>query len=312
MTFVQLTNLNKNFCLFLMQTMSFKSYYTYHSTPVILKEQPSPTTGKIGLIELGGTFKKPAKHVHKVYIDDTLVECPHALADAQITALLAPQAQIYAYIAQNTFDGLYRALHRAIEENCVAIVLGWAAPESPSEMKRFDGLFREARQANIYIFAAMGPEISFPASRPCVYGCGVDVKSDYEQILSYSGTSAIAPVWAAFISRLSRDDRRRLRHSITEGDAPGQIVIEKSMPAPISTKIVYFKVEGAQWGKAPLKVQFQDCSLPPTRQRIWSFGDNTTSTAQHPVHMYKRAGCYDVKLKNENGEYIKKYLIRVK
>ena len=291
--------------------MSFSSYYVYHDgTPTL----PCFTgaAGKIGLIELGGKFKKPSPNVHKVYIDETLVECKHALADAEITCALAPQAQIFAYIARNTFDGLYRALHRAIEDDCVAIVLGWAAPESPSEMRRFDGLFREARQANIFIFAAASEaEISFPASRPCVYACGpMDLKSNYDQILCYGGNSAAAPVWAAYVSQLTKRERRILRQSLKEGDAPSNIQI--ALPEePDASPIVYFETEGKHWGKAPLTVQFYERAAPPVHKRLWTFGDGATSSAQHPAHIYMKTGYYSVTLQNAHGVYTKKYLIRV-
>lgn len=298
--------------------MSFSSYYTYHDGPIVLPPVLPflGAAGKIGLIELGGTFKKPSPNVHKVYIDETLVQCKHARADAEIVSFLAPQAQIYAYVARNTYDGLYRALHRAIEDECVAIVLGWAAPESPSQLRRFDGLFREARQANIFIFAAMSEaDISFPASRPCVYACGpMDLKSDYEQILSYGGNSAMPPVWAAYVSQLTRRQRKTLKESLQGGDVPSnaQITIDRALlQEPIATPTMYFETEGAIWGPAPLTVTFYERAAPPVHKRLWSFGDGATSSAQHPTHIYTKTGCYDVTLQNANGVHTKKYLIRV-
>ena len=45
-----------------------------------------------------------------------------------------------------------------------------------------------------------------------------------------------------------------------------------------------------------LTVQFTDLSTGTTGPWIWSFGDGTTSTSQHPLHTYPQEGYYDVTL----------------
>lgn len=51
-----------------------------------------------------------------------------------------------------------------------------------------------------------------------------------------------------------------------------------------------------QNGCAPHTVQFTDMSNPAGSIWQWSFGDNTTSTAQNPSHTYTTDGLYDVSL----------------
>lgn len=57
-------------------------------------------------------------------------------------------------------------------------------------------------------------------------------------------------------------------------------------------------------GNAPLAVRFLDRSTPgstPINSRLWDFGDGGTSTEQDPVHVYTRAGTYNVSLTVSNA-----------
>jgi PKD repeat protein len=54
-------------------------------------------------------------------------------------------------------------------------------------------------------------------------------------------------------------------------------------------------------GTAPLQVQFTDTSSNSPTSWSWDFGDNSTSTAQNPVHTYAAAGTYDVTLTATNA-----------
>ena len=49
-----------------------------------------------------------------------------------------------------------------------------------------------------------------------------------------------------------------------------------------------------------LKVK-KDSTLNAPTSWLWSFGDNTTSTLQNPVHQYLTAGVFTVKLKVSNN-----------
>ena len=51
------------------------------------------------------------------------------------------------------------------------------------------------------------------------------------------------------------------------------------------------------YGKAPLKVQFTDCSKGAVTEWRWDFGDGGTSREQNPSHTYVRGGKYTVTLK---------------
>ncbi|MFA4877621.1 MAG: PKD domain-containing protein [Methanoregula sp.] len=56
-------------------------------------------------------------------------------------------------------------------------------------------------------------------------------------------------------------------------------------------------------GKSPVAVAFRDTSSNSPTSWLWDFGDNSTSTNQHPIHEYNRGGNYTVSLNatNENG-----------
>jgi PKD repeat protein len=53
-------------------------------------------------------------------------------------------------------------------------------------------------------------------------------------------------------------------------------------------------------GDAPLSVQFNDYSGGYPDSWLWDFGDGSTSTDQHPAHLYTAAGVYDVSLSITN------------
>jgi PKD repeat protein len=53
-------------------------------------------------------------------------------------------------------------------------------------------------------------------------------------------------------------------------------------------------------GKLPLSVEFNDTSTGNPTSWLWNFGDGTTSTIQHPFHVYSVAGKYTVSLKVTN------------
>ncbi|NLA32194.1 MAG: PKD domain-containing protein, partial [Methanomicrobiales archaeon] len=54
-------------------------------------------------------------------------------------------------------------------------------------------------------------------------------------------------------------------------------------------------------GTAPLTVAFTDTSAGDPVEWAWDFGDNTTSTDQHPVHTYENPGNYTVNLTATNA-----------
>jgi beta propeller repeat protein len=56
-----------------------------------------------------------------------------------------------------------------------------------------------------------------------------------------------------------------------------------------------------QAGKAPLTVTFTDTSTGEPRSWLWDFGDGATSDEPGPVHEYRTAGTYDVRLTATNG-----------
>ncbi len=53
---------------------------------------------------------------------------------------------------------------------------------------------------------------------------------------------------------------------------------------------------------SPLSIRFLDQSRGNPASWVWDFGDNTSSTLQHPVHQYDRAGLYNVTLTVKQGD----------
>jgi PKD repeat protein len=60
-------------------------------------------------------------------------------------------------------------------------------------------------------------------------------------------------------------------------------------------------------GQVPLTVQFTDLSTGSPKQYEWSFGDGTQSAAQNPIHIYQKAGVYNVTLTVTNSYGTSKY-----
>lgn len=54
-------------------------------------------------------------------------------------------------------------------------------------------------------------------------------------------------------------------------------------------------------GSMPLAVQFTDLSSTDVTRWNWFFGDGTVSHERHPVHVYRRAGAYTVRLVVTDG-----------
>ncbi|MFA4825485.1 MAG: PKD domain-containing protein [Methanoregula sp.] len=55
-------------------------------------------------------------------------------------------------------------------------------------------------------------------------------------------------------------------------------------------------------GIRPLSVTFNDTSTNAPASWLWTFGDGTNATVQHPVHTYTSAGNYTVSLNVTNGD----------
>jgi PKD repeat protein len=56
------------------------------------------------------------------------------------------------------------------------------------------------------------------------------------------------------------------------------------------------------FGRAPLEVAFVDLSTGHPTSWLWDFGDGTTSTERHPIHVYPAGGSYDVSLVASNAQ----------
>lgn len=67
-------------------------------------------------------------------------------------------------------------------------------------------------------------------------------------------------------------------------------------PAPPPPAPVADFTTSTTGGDAPLAVTFTDRSTGQPAEWSWDFGDNSTSTAQNPIHTYAAAGAYTVRL----------------
>jgi len=79
------------------------------------------------------------------------------------------------------------------------------------------------------------------------------------------------------------------------GTTDAMLVVEGSQ-----TPVANFTAN-ATTGPAPLVVQFSDTSTGNPIAWLWSFGDNTTSTEQYPIHTYTAPGNYTVNLTVSTG-----------
>jgi PKD repeat protein len=66
-------------------------------------------------------------------------------------------------------------------------------------------------------------------------------------------------------------------------------------PVEVPTPVASFAVSRDS-GKAPITLAFTDESSGSITDRLWNFGDGTTSTKGNPTHMYTSAGTYTVML----------------
>ena len=55
-------------------------------------------------------------------------------------------------------------------------------------------------------------------------------------------------------------------------------------------------IDGRELGRAPLEVAFADLSSGHPTSWLWDFGDGTSSSERHPIHVYAAGGSYDVGL----------------
>jgi gliding motility-associated-like protein len=93
-----------------------------------------------------------------------------------------------------------------------------------------------------------------------------------------------------------------------------RLTIRKGTTSSTVTKTQYITVnappvidftQSAPAGCFPLKVTFTNQSIPGSSTvatYLWDFGDGTTSTQEHPEHIYNNAGEYNISLKAVNSD----------
>lgn len=112
------------------------------------------------------------------------------MLDIEVSAAIAPKAQIVVYFAPNTsrgfLDAITKALHDTVNKPSV-ISISWGSPESAwtsQSMAQFDQTFQAAAAMGVSICVAAGDNgssdgvtdgiahVDFPASSPYALGCG--------------------------------------------------------------------------------------------------------------------------------------------
>jgi PKD repeat protein len=77
-------------------------------------------------------------------------------------------------------------------------------------------------------------------------------------------------------------------------------LIRSSYIKVLPSVVAQFSAE-PESGFIPLTVQFADLSTGDPTNWFWDFGDQTTSTEQHPIHTYTNNGIYDVMFITSDG-----------
>lgn len=78
------------------------------------------------------------------------------------------------------------------------------------------------------------------------------------------------------------------------------VPVPTTIPTPVPPPIADFSAP-VTMGMAPLSVAFIDQSVNNPSSWYWSFGDQTMSTLQHPIHVYSSPGVYTVSLTATNA-----------
>lgn len=152
----------------------------------------------IGIIELGGTFKKSDidgffKHVGIDTPEIVTVGKPEALSeindlevtlDLQLAGALAPKAKLVVYYGHDIISAVKAALYDQKNKPSV-LSISWAGAESnysQAQVNEMNQLFYQAALLGITIVAASGdqgaynkknyPNVNLPASSPWVLACG--------------------------------------------------------------------------------------------------------------------------------------------
>ena len=73
-------------------------------------------------------------------------------------------------------------------------------------------------------------------------------------------------------------------------------IVTAAIPAAASPPVAQFSAS-TRLGTAPLAMNFQDESTGTINDHAWTFGDGTSSTAQHPTKVYASPGTYTVSLR---------------
>jgi PKD repeat protein len=176
----------------------------------------------------------------------------------------------------------------------------------------------------IELFSSRGPvTIAYPSAvsrqKPDICGIdGVSVSGAGGFPSTFYGTSASAPhiaavaglVWGLLDTSTASEITALLTGTAVDLGDPGWDYVSgygraDAMAAYLSAS----SPPGADFsanvtsGNAPLAVQFTDESTGDPDIWNWSFGDNATSTDQHPIHTYAASGSYTVSLTvtNDHG-----------
>lgn len=148
--------------------------------------------------------------------------------------------------------------------------------------------------------------------------------------IQVGGTSAVAPLWSGLMCLINQSIGSPVNYlnqviyfnpsvcrdiivgnnggfaaqigwdSCTGNGSPNGQRLLNLLSHSSSLPVVSF-TQSVSIGQKPLTIRFSDMSTNSPNQWLWSFGDNTTSTQQNPVHVYTQIGNYSVTLMASNS-----------
>ena len=115
----------------------------------------------------------------------------------------------------------------------------------------------------------------------------------------------------SMVGMLGNSDILDAQHQTLAGDVDylytaGQGEVQKWSKVPLEGSTDTYVLAAFSYvpatGKAPLSVSFTDHSLGTGLTYVWDFGDGETSSSASPVHVFDRAGIYQVRLTVSNSD----------
>lgn len=132
-----------------------------------------------------------------------------------------------------------------------------------------------------------------------------NMEANYDYLYVYDGPSTASPVLGSYTGTtipadiLSTGSSITIRQYTDPGVVAAGFTIQWTCINPNSPPVANFVADVVQTCTG--NVKFTDMSTGGANTWLWTFGDGTTSTLQHPTHTYINNGTYTVLLKATNN-----------